>query len=456
VEDSSAAVIIRIGSHSEKEYIEKVGHHFDGLMVAANLVEVTPGASASLLVKISGATKRTPYYFDPMTYAFGSYVDPDTRKLRTDLDWIKSDQKVKGGRKGEVQRLFKGSYRKLAQALGPPFSTALDSGRALTPESFNTVAKREAVAASVVAYQRNRIKDVFRSDEEYKDYADGVPEPTAIFAPYFYIEPSHAAHWISANLELVRASVALDSSAELHMILCAPKQFLTDAQFTDHLVAEVPKTGVKGIWLWFSRLDEQIASAVELQCLRGLVGALSSSNLKVYNLHGGYFSLALSKLGMTGIAHGVGYGEQKDVIPVIGQSTPTVRYYLPPLHSRFGVPNIVRCFNTLGVTTPEAFWEQVCDCAICKGIIAKGLDRFSNFGEMHYSTPTSKRLAQTPAAAKLCRFHFLLSRLRERNVVRETDLAAVRTQLQSAGAIWRPTVLRDNLTHLDRWRSALS
>jgi hypothetical protein len=104
-------------------------------MIAANLVEITPGASASLLVKVAGPAKKTPYYFDPMPYAFGAYVDPDSGSLRTDLNWIKSDQKVKGGKKGQVSRQFKNSYAKLAEALGSPFSTALHAGNAVTPNS---------------------------------------------------------------------------------------------------------------------------------------------------------------------------------------------------------------------------------------------------------------------------------------------------------------------------------
>jgi hypothetical protein len=456
VEDARPAVVIRIGSHSEKEYIEKVGSRFDGLMIAANLVEVTPGASASLLVKIAGENKKTPYYFDPMTYAFGSYVDPATGQLRTDLDWIKSEQKVKGGKKGQVARLFKSSYAKLAAALGPPFSTAVDEGSAVTPADFNTKAKLKSVAEAVVRYQRERIKDVFRTDDDYKDYANEVPEPAVVFAPYFYIEPSDAGGWIDANLRLARAAVDLGDASELHMILSAPRVLLTDQRTTKHLEFELAKTGVKGVWLWFSRLDEQSASYEELKCLRDLVTNLSEAGLKVYNLHGGYFSLALSKFGMTGIAHGIGYGEQKDVVPIVGQSTPTVRYYVPPLHGRFGVPNIVLCFNTLGITTPAAFWDHICNCAICKGIVGKGLDRFSNFGEMHYSTPISKRMAQTPAAAKLCRFHFLLSRLRERDSVENMDADAIKEQLRMARTEWNRTVLRNDLPHIDLWRRALS
>jgi hypothetical protein len=449
-------VIIRIGSHSEKEYVEKTGHRFDGLMIGANLVEVTPGASASLLVRMAGQRKQRPYYFDPMTYAFGSYVDPISGLLRTDLDWIKSEQRVKGGKKGQVERLFKNSYAKLATALGEPFASSISNGgRAVTPDDLGTKAKRRATAASVIAYQRDRIRSVFREDEDYKEYADEVPEPAAIFAPYFYIEPSDEERWITVNLELAQAAAALKEPVELHTVICAPMETVSDRKFTDRIQAEVPASGVQGVWLWFSRFDEHAATAEELTNLRRLVSSLAGSGLKVYNLHGGYYSLALSKFGMTGVAHGVGYGEQKDVVPIIGQSTPTVRYYAPTLHARFGVPDIERSFSSLGISTPDDFWNTICDCAVCKGILQKGLDRFEEFGEKHYSTPQSKRMAQTPAAAKLCRFHFLLSRIRERDDLSKTSIAEVNEQLKLARRAWRGTVLRDDLLYIDRWLAAL-
>jgi len=119
-------VVVRMGSHSEKEYIEKLVQRFDGLILGANLVEGTPGATASLLVKICGKKHPLSFYFDPMTYAYGSYVDPRTEQVRRDLDWIKSDQKVK--KQKEPVRRFKSSYRKLAEKLGPPFDGALEGG----------------------------------------------------------------------------------------------------------------------------------------------------------------------------------------------------------------------------------------------------------------------------------------------------------------------------------------
>ena len=134
---------------------------------------------------------------------------------------------------------------------------------------------------------------------------------------------------------------------------------------------------------------------------------------------------------MSGVSHGIGYGEQKNVVPIIGQSIPMVRYYLPPMARRLGVPDIELTFNVLGIHNPNDFHQKVCDCAVCKGIVASSLDEFSAFGDMHFSRSSSKRRAQTPAAAQRCRFHFLLARLRERDEVCTLDLADILLRLRS-------------------------
>ena len=173
-------------------------------------------------------------------------------------------------------------------------------------------------------------------------------------------------------------------------------------------------------------------------------------------MHGGLFSLLLSKYGMTGISHGIGYGEQKNVVPVIGQSIPMVRYYLPPLARRLGVPTIEHAFNALGIKTPSDFHERVCDCAVCKGIVSTSLDEFSSFGDMYFSRPTATRQAQTPAAAKRCRFHFLLARLRERDDIRGTELKVLLSRLRDAMRTWgiQPSLRRES-DHLGKWINVL-
>ena len=96
-----------------------------------------------------------------MTYAFGAYVDPSLGKVRNDLDWIKSDQKVRGGRKGQTKRDFKSSYRKLADSFGPPFSSALDRNMAISYSDFPTSQSIGAACESVLKFQAERLRKVF-------------------------------------------------------------------------------------------------------------------------------------------------------------------------------------------------------------------------------------------------------------------------------------------------------
>jgi hypothetical protein len=220
--------------------------------------------------------------------------------------------------------------------------------------------------------------------------------------------------------------------------------------FGGDLIASKPA----GVWLWFSRFDERLATKEQLIALRWWVEKLSPE-MAVFNLHGGYFSMALSKVGMSGIAHGIGYGEQKDVVPVIGQSTPTVQYYVRSLHGKYSVALITRCFSSLGIKTRADFLAKICDCVICQGIVGNDLSGFAQFGEIRYSTPSSKRAAQTPAAAKRCRFHFLLNRIKERDQIKKLSLAEIAAECTAAHATWSKTLVSRGSDHLQTWAEVL-
>jgi len=444
-------IIIRMGTHAEKSYLIKTMPYMDGIILGANLVEATPGATASLLVTFGGKKLSCSFFIDPMTYAFGSYIDSVTGKLRTDLDWIMSDQKIKG----KTVRAFKRSYRKLAEEFGDPFESALTQKTALGTGDFTDASIVETMCRSVIDYQKRRIATEFGKDPEFKEYTDTVPTPTAFFAPYFYIEPSNWKPWADINILCATTAAKLNKSDPTHAILCVDEAFLGNQDFLDLVIEELPKTGVKAVWLWFSKLREEASTESKLSSLRSLVENLSES-MEVYNLHGGYFSLALCKHGLSGISHGVGYGEQKDVVPVIGKSTPTVRYYLPDVHRRLGVPQIERCFKSLGISTSADFSQNVCDCVVCKGVLTKGLKDFSQFGDSHFSTSKSRRLAQTPAAAKRCRFHFLLRRIKERDDLKSQSLQDVVDALNTASVKWAPQpTITNEVTHLPVWEKVL-
>jgi len=453
VPDLSPQVILRLGAHSEKEYIEKTIQYFDGVIVGANLLEATPGATASLVFKLYGKGKR-PYFIDPMTYAFGAYEDPSSGEMRTDLDWIKSEQKVRGGKKGETKRDFKSSYRKLSIAFGTPFSEALERAVAVNESDLSTERAVDGACKSVLDYQETRLQRVFREDKEAAPFADDLPSPAVLFAPYFYIEKTHAEELIRLNHALGLSSTRQSKKIPVHIVLCANRGLLTDARLSNRVIGNLKDCTPAGVWLWFSRFDEHLASKDELTAMRWWVEQLAPS-MAVFNMHGSFFSLALSKVGMSGIAHGVGYGEQKNVVPVIGQSTPTVQYYVRSLHTKYSVPIIERSFSALGIETSDDFLSKVCDCLVCREIIGPNLNAFAQFGEIHYSTPISKRAAQTPAAAKRCRFHYLLNRFKEREYVRNASLADIAKGCDSVADEWSKTLVSGEIAHLKRWAKVL-
>jgi len=456
VPDPRPQLILRLGTHAEKEYLERTAQFLDGVILGANLVESTPGATASLIVALCGAKQKLQYYIDPMTYAFGTYVDRSGR-LRNDLDWIKSDQQVKGGKKGQTKRDFKRSYRKLAlEQYGGLFATAVNDSKSLTPAQLGPGVDLAPIVTSVLEYQLNRIRAEFESDPEFREYAAGVPRPAALIAPYFYCEPSAANDWLSVNLRLAAAAAAHASNIPTHAVVCADAGHLLDPAFITRLRTELPATKVNGVWLWFSTFAEDEAGLTELQVFRSLVSDLNAAGLKVYNLHGGYFSLALSKFGLTGVSHGIGYGEQKDVVPVIGQAIPTVRYYLPALHKRLGVLQIQRAFPAMGVVTAADFHAKACDCAVCKGIVVNSAADFRLFGETQLSASATSEV-QTPQAAKRCRFHFLVNRIKERDAMPDLSVANIRERFEVGANGWgaQPT-LRGNAGHIMKWYAALA
>jgi hypothetical protein len=457
-------IVLRIGSHAEKEYFEKLAKSLDGIMFGGNLLEITPAATCSLIYAL--ATKRggtpIPYYLDPMTYCFGAYIDPLTGRPRLDLEALKSERAEKRGSKKKIKSV-KDSYTALAERLGPDFFRAVADGKtcAAIDPSVISPTNRDKMCKGVVQYQLDRMAEVVAGDDFMKGAFAGGPKPAAVFAPYFYVHERWVTDGMKAGMDLASRTAALSPGVPVHAIVCADSAILGNAAHVANLVAELLKTKIDGVWLWFDGFDEQDAPPARLVAFRNIVRGLAGK-MEVFNLHGGYFSLLLAHDGLTGISHGVGYGERKPVAQVIGAAAPTVRYYLPPISKRVGVPDIQRCFPDVGVTTPAEFYAQVCDCAICKGVIGKGLAKFSAFGEMHRANPAAQRDSQTPTAAKMCRFHFLINRFNEPKSIAKMAAVDRAQHILDEAKDWRACYpLQQHLnpasgqSYIDSWAQAL-
>src|ERR1035437_2774191 len=117
-------VFLRLGSHSEKQYVIKTFHLFSGVLVGANLLESTPGATVSFALNVLG--KHKSFAIDPMTYTFGM-----------NLDYIKSETIDRAKGKKTTKFSLKRSFVKLAEEYGSPISDAVDEDREVAPKDFD-------------------------------------------------------------------------------------------------------------------------------------------------------------------------------------------------------------------------------------------------------------------------------------------------------------------------------
>jgi len=188
------------------------------------------------------------------------------------------------------------------------------------------------------------------------------------------------------------------------------------------------------------------------------IDSFKDAGRRVYNMHGGYLSALLSKRGLTGFSHGVGYGESKDVVPVIGVIVPVVNYHYPPLHIRTGIAEIERALTELGISDADDFHEKVCDCTVCKGVIAGDLKNLRQFGEFVLKVGNSRE-SQTPDSAKKCRLHFLLARRKELDHVAELTAADLKQELRDTAKEYAGLpgylTLQSKARHLNVWAKAL-
>ena len=449
--DPTPELYLRMGSHAEKQYVLKTVKLFSGVIVGANLVESTPGATVSFAVNILGGCKRA-FAIDPMTYTFGM-----------DIRYIQSETIDRTARKPGVRKIaLKRSFVRLVEEYGEPLEDALLSeNRSVQPSDF-TGGNIRSFATSVYNYQAERMRSEWESDPQLKEFAPRMPSPSFALAPYFYLpyrlRGGRWREWLELNLALATEFASMEGGLEKHSVLCIERSILQSPRDAEEICKAYIETDCSACWLWLSALAESDTTFEELELLVCLAKLFKEAGVKLYNLHGGYLSGLLSKYGMTGFSHGIGYGEAKDVIPVIGVTVPTVNYHLPPLHIRVPMLELERALPRLGIKDAEDFHREICDCTVCKGVLRGDLGNLHEFGDMVLKAGNTRE-SQTPDSAKKCRFHFLLARKKEIDSISALTLREVKQQLSESYNTYHGLpaylALKDKSEHLRVWRDGI-
>jgi len=431
---------MRIGSHAEKEYFLNLPDTYDGIIINANLIEATTAASASLVAGLKNNHGKG-FFVDPYTFAFG---------LRPALLYVE-----KKDRKTKVKSLqLKTTYENLAKQYGDVIKSKVGKS-AIIPEDFIETAARQDFCHSVLEYQISKLSSTFFEDDFFDDV--GSIEPIGLIAPYFFMPELD--NWLDLNIQLIETSCSVNhSSKPIYAVICLNRRLLESDHDVNLIINKYRNCNASGYFLWVSAMDEKEFGEVSLRNFLYLIRTLSQDGKKVINMYGGYLSVLLGKIGLSGFSHGVGYGSDKNVDPVIG-GVPSSKFYFPPLHERYLFSDIYFLVSGL---SPELFYRDICSCDTCKDVIGLNIENFARYGETKPSqkAKSNSRFADreypTGDSVRLCRYHFLMARKNEIEKAKVNNLADLLKSLRNSYDKYQTLMGPASVEHFKVWIKVLN
>jgi hypothetical protein len=418
---------------SDKKVIEASADHFDVLVVQGNLAVSAPQGLATWSL-------NKPVWIDPINYAFAA----SPAYLRSE------------GKKGGYKRTFS----KLAEAYGEPYSTALDRNQSVTPDDFSQVDLGASVER-VIDWQAS----IFEPPDEDKKYMATAISPTLLTVPFFPLVVQNLASpdppdWFSVNLTMISEAAARFPADRLAAGLLAELDVFDHRNFDvwlDALIERLQAAGVGHLWWWISDYDEFDTSLQRAARLLSSFRKLDEAGIKVHQAFGGSLSsLALGR-GLTSIGHGTNYWEKKGWEPISTGGLPVARYFHPRLRERLRVPEAIAIVDLM-IDSVDEFFEQVCNCDVCRSVLGNDLANFGAYGEVNIKTRrirgggTAEFDSPTPDALFKTKCHFLHAKGAEVGQAIEPGFDASGTLRQDA-EFWASDLTRTR--HLDRWAIAL-
>ena len=435
--------MIRMGTHSEKDYLLKACPWYDEIILNANLVEASSSALAVFL-----AVLEKNFVVDPVTYAFA--LDPDML-ARNNVP----------ARDARTARALKRTFQSLARHYGPPIELCAGV-RPLEPTDFGE-GVCERLSERVIEYQVTRLAEAARKSDDFLGVTHGPTElrPSRTIAPYFFTADRN---WLAVNIKLLASAseMSRDKGTSIWGMINLDSRHIDDPVFRDEILRSYGSQECAGFLLWLSDFGELNASRGQILGLQELVKGLATTGRPVINAYGGYYSALLYEDGMCGISHGIGYGERRSIEPVVGGGLPPARFYLPRLHYQINMAQFASLISSRGsdgeYMKDEEYIRDICRCVICTGLLRKGIAFLLE--EYTQSNPrmVNGRLREfaTPFVYNLTRYHFLHNRFMElRDLVGGTSRSELLKSLTLAVEEFRPTLGVTSTGFAKVWAEAL-
>ncbi len=424
--------MIRLGTHPEKEYLLLANEWFDEVVLNANLVEGTASSLGVFALELQNKGKG--FLIDPVTYAFA--LDP--------VFILRRDNAVPA--RAHIKRTFGGLARRYGSVVDRYAGV-----RALQPDDFAIPGDRDELVSSVLGYQRDRLNEALEESAYFLDQEAAV-SPSRLLAPYFHL--SRDLDWLDVAVDLADRTYTVEPQA--WVVLCFDSLLLDDSQRLDAIIQGYNALKTPGLLLWATDFEEERASIGQIRGLRRLITELSRGKTRpVISLFGGYFSCLLAEYGLTGISHGLAYGERRDIQPVVGGGLPPARFYLPAAHKQVRMDQFASI--VIGLQENE-YADQVCNCLMCLGLLNQGMNHLV----AEYTAADTRlvngryRQVATPRAYRLTRFHYLANKDAEFRHCAQRAHSDLLLQLQQAYDHFSAQLGGPALLYLLTWNRALS
>lgn len=450
---------VRYGTAGDQKYlIGDFKETYDQLVINGNMIAHMPSALSHFITQRA----QKPFVIDPQTHAFAH-----------DISHLLSTSKNSNG---EIKR----SWKKLLGSYGERVEEILltDDPRPLDPEDFEDETSLRDFVECVLRFQNGAITRELEEgeDREYLEFlqqetgVDPFAKPPAmLIAPYFYIDGPLYDQWLKLNIRLSKdAREVLRSNEDYQQFLAAQlvlsKDILAEESVRNQIISQYAEAAPDAILLWIDNFSEHSASKFELQHYKELLKGFAEHDIRVVNLFGGFFSVALAKINsevqnLSGVCHGLEYGETRPVIP-LGGGIPVARFYSRQLHHRLPPRVAIRAIKELGgLQSVDAFHQEICDCSNCEAVISEDpeTDLIAYFETKTSSFwRASKRVSMefpTASASDNCTKHYLYCKLLEYS--NELEIVSLREQFKENSKLLRKVLGSEFAGHLSVWEELL-
>ena len=436
--------MLRYNTGTDKKAFIKYRKEFDAVIFNSTIVAYS-GASVADLVSM---------------YANKYIIDPQTHIFQQELSALSSNKNQ-----------LKKSVEKYLKALPEELSNPIINEKRMVGLS-DLMENLDMLVKKVYEFQANYVNGFIKKKEyeKYLVYSDVKPEPRMFVAPYFMLKDKYSyeecVDWIDLNIAALHSMVAENmnnqSTIKVAAQIVLERRTLENDEIINYLIRAYDQPGYEYVFIWIDNFNS-FESEIELnKAFSFLIKRLNDIGKKPLMAYGGYDSILLcnekSPYKMYGVAQSVGYGEYRSITPV-GGGIPINKYYFKPLHKRMKFDEVAQILLNNGFFTDEdkssmahLFYNDICSCETCKGIIKDNIDNFNKYnGLTSYVMMTkngpSERNRATNEALLLAAFHFLACKVDEWNLIVKYDYDELLDLLKKAYKKY----LSEMASSIDNW-----